>query len=249
MGLLEKETFVCFDCEATGLDPKQDAIIEVALIKFTFEQVLASKEDLIDPGCSIPEHTIEIHHITDDMVRGKPKIQDVLKDYLKLIDEHIIVGHSVLFDISILSKAAENNKIPCHLFSSTYIDTLRLARLYGESPSNSLQTLRAHFNINPQGAHRAMSDVLINIEVFKYLSKKFKRTEEMLERLKKPILLKMMPLGKYKGRFFKEIPMEYLQWAVRQEFDLDLMFSLKTEIKKRKQGNLFHQAANPFSSL
>ena len=49
-----------------------------------------------------------------------------------------------------------------------FIDTLRMARLYGESPINSLERLRQHFNIAAEGAHRAMSDVIVNIEVFKY---------------------------------------------------------------------------------
>ena len=66
-----------------------------------------------------------------------------------------------------------------------------------------LEKLREHFNIEPEGAHRAMSDVIVNISVFKYLSQSFKTTEQLLERLKKPILLKTMPLGKYKGRPFQ----------------------------------------------
>jgi DNA polymerase-3 subunit epsilon len=124
-----------------------------------------------------------------------------------------------------------------------------MARLYGESPVNSLEKLREHFNIAAEGAHRAMNDVVVNIEVFKFLSSKFKTTEQLVERLKKPILLKKMPLGKHKGRPFGEIPIEYLLWAANKDFDQDLLFSIKSELKKRKTGNQFRQASNPFSSL
>jgi len=58
-----------------------------------------------------------------------------------------------------------------------------------------------------------------------------------------------MPLGKHKGRIFSEIPVEYLRWAVNQNFDQDLMFSLKTELKKRNKGSHFGQASNPFANL
>lgn len=34
---LNKEIFVCLDCEATGLDIENDAIVELAAVKFTLE--------------------------------------------------------------------------------------------------------------------------------------------------------------------------------------------------------------------
>lgn len=249
MGLIHKDTFVCFDCETTGLDPRKDQIIEIAAVKFTFKEILDQREDLIDPGCPIPQHTIEIHHITDEMVRGKPVIQDVLPSYLKLFGNHVLVGHGILFDITILENAARKFCIPSKVSTLPYLDTLRMSRLYGESPTNSLEMLRSHFNIKPYGAHRAMNDVLVNIEVFKHLSQKFKTTEEILKRLEKPIQLKEMPLGRYKRRPFREISLDYLLWAVRQDFDQDLLFSIKKEIKKRKTGKSFTQASSPFSEL
>ncbi len=249
MGLLNKDTFVCFDCEATGLDPEKDRIIEIAAAKFTFDGILESREDLINPGILIPQHTIEIHHITDDMVRGKPSMKEVLKDYLDFIGDSIVVGHAIPFDLAILDSEAKRANVGSSLLKQRHLDTLRLARLYGESPTNSLESLRKHFNIKAEGAHRAMSDVLVNIEVFKHLSRKFKTTEEILKRLEKPIALKLMPLGKHKGRPFREVPIEYLRWAANQDFDQDLLFSLRSELKKRRHGNQFSQAANPFSEL
>ncbi len=251
MGQLNKDVFVCYDLETTGLDATQDRIIEIACVRFTFNEVLETFETLIDPGCPISQESIAIHHITDAMVEGKPKIESVLSSVVKFLGKEILVGHGIQMDISFISAACKRHSVPCQIESQTYIDTLRLARLYGESPMNSLEKLREHFNIAPEGAHRAMSDVIVNIEVFKYLSKQFKTTEQLLERLKRPILLKNMPLGKHKGRPFSEIPIEYLQWAIHKDFDQDLIFSIRTELNRRKKGrgNLFSQAGNPFSSL
>ncbi|MEM7174768.1 MAG: DUF3820 family protein [Chlamydiota bacterium] len=249
MGLITKETFVCFDCEATGLDPKSDRIIEIAAVKFTFEHTLAACETLIDPGCKIPQASTNIHHITDKMVEGKPKIGAVLSQYLDLIDNHFLVGHGIPFDIALIEAEAKRSHVASSIGQLPFFDTLRMARLYGESPTNSLDTLRRHFNIESDGAHRAMNDVLVNIQVFKHLSKSFKTTQDLLKRLEKPIFLKKMPLGKHKGRLLSEIPTQYLEWAAHQKFDRDLSFSLRSELKKRKAGNLFQQASNPFSSL
>ncbi len=249
MGLIQSDFFICLDCETTGLDPSIDRIIEIAVAKFTLNEVLESYETLIDPQMPIPESSTAIHHITLEMVSGKPIIADVLPNILKMVEGHIIIGHGIGLDIEFIRKEAERHQVPCRITFHQTIDTLRLARLYGESPVNSLERLREHFNIANEGAHRAMNDVLVNIEVFKYLCNSFKTTQQLLKRLESPILMRMMPLGKYKGRLFADIPVEYLQWAQHKDFDQDLLFSIRSELKKRRQGNLFKQASNPFSEL
>lgn len=249
MGLLAKEEFLCIDCESTGLDTASDKIIEVAAVRFTFDGIVDSTETLVDPGVDIPPSSIEIHHITDDMVKGMPSIEEVLPALLQFVGTTPIVGHGVTFDIEMIVEAAKRASIPCKIQDNVILDTLRLARLYGESPYNSLEQLRQHFNIAAEGAHRAMSDVIVNIEVFKRLVQNFRTTEDLVKRLKQPIKLRRMPLGKHKGRPFKEVPLEYLRWAANKDFDGDLLFSIRSEIKRRKQGDSFGQATNPFQNL
>lgn len=249
MGQVATDTFICFDLETTGLDPVNDRIIEIAIVKFTYNEILESYETLIDPEKMIPQETIEIHKITNDMVVGKPKIEDVLPGIIKKLQGHVIIGHGIKLDIEFIVQSCKRHNIPTTIGSCRSIDTLRLARLYGQSPTNSLEKLRMHFNIADEGAHRAMNDVVVNIDVFKYLTQNFKTTDSIFKRLEAPILLKTMPLGKHKGRPFHEIPTEYLRWALSKDFDQDLVFSIKNELKKKKDGNRFQQAGNPFSNL
>lgn len=246
---MNNDTFVCVDCETTGLDPKESKIIEIAIVKFRGDQQLASFETLVNPECVIPEDSIKIHHISNEMVKDKPTIKEVLPACLKMIQGNIIIGHGISFDMDIIAEEAKRFCIPCEITKQKSIDTLRLARLYGESPINSLEQLREHFNIPQEGAHRAMNDVVVNIQVFLQLSKHFGTTKDILERLKKPIRLKNMPLGKHKGRPFAEIPLDYLLWAGRQEFDQDLLFSIRSEINRRKTKPSFRESSNPFSTL
>ena len=249
MGLLMKDKFICLDCETTGLDTNNDKIIEIAAVQFTFENSLHSMETLVNPEIDIPLESQNIHHISNEMVFQKRIIKDVLPDFLKFVGNHIIVGHGIKFDIDIIANEARKANLNCNILSNTYIDTLRLARLYGECQTNSLDNLRKHFNIPSDGAHRAMHDVKVNIPVFKYLSNSFSTTEQLLSRLEKPILMKIMPLGKHKGRKFSEIPPDYLQWAAGKDFDQDLLYSIRVALKNRKQNGNFQQASNPFSGL
>lgn len=249
MGRLNKDTFVCFDCESTGLDPKTDEIVEIAISVFTFEGEITSYETLVNPGRPIPEDAIKIHNITNEMVQNQPSIKEVLPKVISLIGEHTIVGHSITFDINLLCNASKKHAVPCYINENAFIDTLRLARLYGQSPVNSLEKLREHFNIPAEGAHRAMNDVRVNIDIFKHLCKGFQTTESVLERLKKPVALRTMPLGKHRGRLFRDVPQEYLSWAANQDFDRDLLFSIRSELRKRKTAPRFNQVSNPFADL
>ena len=176
---LHKEVFVCLDCESTGLDPKKDLIVEVAVVKFDFDKIYERCEFLVNPGVLISKESMAIHNITDEMVADKPTIDKVLPQVLQMVGNHIIVGHGVLFDMELIASSAERANIPAKIRSNRFFDTLRLARLYGESPQNSLEQLCRHFNIAFDGAHRAMTDVRMNIDVFKFLSQKFTTTEQI----------------------------------------------------------------------
>lgn len=249
MTQIENQVFVCLDCETTGLDLEQDRVIEVGLMVFTINQELEVYETLTHPGIPIPESSIAIHHITEEMVADKPTLEREIPKLLKMIGSYPIVGHGIKFDVDLLIKACERAGIPHQLGKNRLIDTLRMARMYGECPVNSLKQLGKHFNIEVEGNHRAMADVLINVGIFKYLLRQYKSMQQLYSALDKPVLMKMMPLGQHKGRLIKDLPLQYLQWAARKDFDQDLLFSLRSEINRRKKGNLFSQTGNPFSNL
>lgn len=249
MRSLKNEIFVCVDCESTGLDTEQDAIIEIGAVRFTQDAILDQMETLVDPQRPIPAESSAIHHITDSMVAGKPKIAAVLPAILAFLEKAIIVGHGIGFDLALIQNAANREGLPCNLLQRKQVDTLRLARLYGDSPSNSLEVLRQHFLIPPEQAHRALDDAMINTKVFLRLLQRYRSMQEVFDVLSKPVSLRKMPLGKHKGRPFNEIPLDYLRWAVRQDFDQDLLYSIKEELRSRKSGKGFQQAGNPFRDL
>jgi DNA polymerase III subunit epsilon len=249
MPQLKYATFICLDCEFTGLDPDKDRILELAAVRFTTSLKLDQFDFLVNPECPISQNAYAIHHISEDMVARKPKIEEILPAFFTFVGTEIIVGHGIGYDLEMIAKAAERAKINYQLKNALCIDTLRLARLYGDSPNNSLESLAAHFNVPNPGSHRALNDVMMNIEVFKHLVRKFKTLEEIFEVLARPIKMKYMPLGKHKGRQFGEIPLQYLQWASQMDFDQDLLYTIRAELKKRKQGRGFGQATNPFAKL
>src|SRR2546430_1207142 len=112
---LDKQRFICLDCETNGLDAKQNRIIEIAIILFDFYNIYESFETLIDPEQEISASSLAIHHITPEMVKGKPTIKEVLPKILPLVGQNIIIGHGVGFDIDILTQSAQREGLSSNI--------------------------------------------------------------------------------------------------------------------------------------
>src|SRR5262245_9285725 len=97
--------FICLDCETTGLDFKNDRIIEIACVSFNIDTNLKNIEHLINPEVVIPQTSIDIHHITQEMVKDKPLIQEILPQILSFVGNKIIVGHGIDLDVKFIGES------------------------------------------------------------------------------------------------------------------------------------------------
>ena len=90
------------DLETTGLDPKQDEIIEVGVLiaSFTnedgFINIDFTNNQLQQPSEPISEEITKITGITNEDVKGKIIDWDLLKDQLVNVD--LIICHNAYFD-------------------------------------------------------------------------------------------------------------------------------------------------------
>ena len=94
---------VILDTETTGFDLQHDRVIELGMLVFEFDptngvvlRVIARFDELEDPGFAIPPASIEVHHITDEMVQGK-RIDDAqVAQLLQGVD--VVIAHNAGFD-------------------------------------------------------------------------------------------------------------------------------------------------------
>ena len=132
--VLKNYTFVALDLETTGLDPEKDTIIEIAAVRYhleregdTFRAVgMEERTMLIDPGKKLEENISMITGITDAMLLGKPKWEEVREKAREFIGDTIIVGHNVLFDISMLASHGID------LTESIALDTFELSEIFSQ---------------------------------------------------------------------------------------------------------------------
>ncbi len=154
---------VCFDVETTGLSPLMHEIIEIAGIRVKGHQVETFSE-LIKPDNPIPENTIKIHGITDEMVSTCDSAKNVMPKFLDFIKGHSLVAHNAKFDIGFLVNYMhhENQEM---FFSEIYC-SCKLARQVVQSENHKLSTLCEFLEISLDNHHRALDDAIATIKVF-----------------------------------------------------------------------------------
>src|SRR5579875_2050881 len=152
---------VALDLETTGLHVAQDAILEVAAVKFQGTTILDRLETLVAPGRSIPYRVQRLTGITPRQLIGVPSFEAIARKLQQFVGSFPIVGHSIPFDVSFLRRQglAYHNQL---------IDTFELASVLLPSlPSYSLGYVARFLGVpsSPE-RHRAMADTLLAMHVF-----------------------------------------------------------------------------------
>lgn len=94
---------LCLDTETTGLNYKQDKVIELGIVAFEFDPVTGEifrisdrYSGFEDPGFALSQEVKEITGITDEMVRGE-KFDDALVASLAE-QADLVIAHNASFD-------------------------------------------------------------------------------------------------------------------------------------------------------
>lgn len=173
------QDFICVDLETTGLNPKNDRIIEIGIVKVREGKVADTYSCMLDPRQKLSKRIEEITGIHGEELEGKALLSDVIHDIYDFMGEDMLVGHRVLFDYSFLKRAFTNVGLP---FERKGIDTLWLARkLVQDCKSKSLPSLCEHYGIM-YIPHRALSDAMATVELYNLLTEKYYEEEIFMPR-------------------------------------------------------------------
>lgn len=158
------DTYVVFDIETTGLNPKFCKIIEIGAVKIKNGETIDSFSCFVNPENPIPYNITKLTTITDEMVMNEPSIETALPQFLEFVGNSVLVAHNASFDTSFISKNAKDLGIPYHY---TVVDTMTLARiLCSELGKFTLDRLCKHLGIKLENHHRAVDDAKATAEIF-----------------------------------------------------------------------------------
>lgn len=178
------DEFIVFDIETTGFTPRQGGkITEICAVKIKTGRIVAEYHQLINPERRIPYQIVQLTGITDNMVRNKPTIREVLPEFLDFIGDNVLVAHNgQRFDKPFVSYFTE--LYFGHVLENQLIDTVTMARyLLPGLENHRLDTLAKELNVRLDCHHRAIHDAKANADIFLILYDMFLEKEsENVER-------------------------------------------------------------------
>ena len=162
--------FAVIDFETTGLRAGADRIIEVAAVIVQDGEIVATFSELMNPGFQIPSFITGLTGISNAMVRGKPRPENIMPRLRDFLGNHVCIAHNASFDQRFFTAEMELAGQP---HGRTFLCSLLLARrLLQRMPNHQLGTLSRHLRLTmPTGltAHRALADALITCKLWKHL--------------------------------------------------------------------------------
>lgn len=215
------------DTETTGLGgPPAVMACEIAIIEIDADMnILGEWETLVNPGIPIEPKAMSLHGITNEDV-CRPEVPKIAEAFAEIagpdgFGEVALICHNIKFDRRFLSP---------HLNVVAELCTLELARrVMPNAPNHQLGTLRRHCDLKVQAEHQAMGDIMIVLDLLRYLVPRTNRTlTQLIGAAAKPVMLFTMPWGQYKGMKISDIDVDYRNWCLQQDISPDLRFTLET---------------------
>lgn len=149
--------FIAFDLETTGTVAGVDKIVEIGAVRYIQGQPEATYSTLVNPQKSMPAGATAVNGITDDMLVGKPLIENLLDSFTEFCGDYPLVAHNAPFDTQFLKVDILKHEIAGP--SGVVLDTLPISRKVFPGLANyKLGTLIQHLDLPAGQFHRAEED-------------------------------------------------------------------------------------------
>ena len=179
----QESIFAVLDTETTGLNVNEGHRIvsigatKIKNLKITNEII----DELVNPERQISEPSIKIHHITQEQVQNKPVLKKLDEKIYNFLENTVLVGHNLNFDIKFIIKSAPYTTIAHRVKNIVTIDTIYLAAgIYPHFNSYELSLLCKTLKIQTedQKRHSALGDSVITARLFLHLLEEASKKNE-----------------------------------------------------------------------
>jgi DNA polymerase-3 subunit epsilon len=160
---------IVMDTETTGLDPfTGHRIVEIGAVELLNHIPTGNVyHQYINPQRDMPEEAFNVHGLSQEFLASKPLFEDVAQDFLKFIEDGILIIHNAPFDMKFLN--AEFSWMDVEQLSmDRVVDTLALARKRYPMGPNSLDALCRRYGIDNsrRDKHGALLDSELLADVY-----------------------------------------------------------------------------------
>ncbi|HUZ00876.1 MAG TPA: exonuclease domain-containing protein [Thermomicrobiaceae bacterium] len=154
------DSYVVVDVETTGLRPFRQRLIEVAAIRYRNGARDAVFTTLVNPGRRVPAYISKLTGIDDAQLVGAPEFQNIASDLVRFLEDDLIVGYNVGFDVGFLDAELKRSGHPG--LANERLDLLPLStQLVGGLRRSGLEAVAQGLGIAVRERHRAQADAEI----------------------------------------------------------------------------------------
>jgi DNA polymerase-3 subunit epsilon len=155
---------IVFDTETTGLDWRDERVIELGGIELVnrFPTGRTFHRYINPEGRAINAEAQAIHGISLADLAGKPTFADIAEEFIEFIDGAHLVAHNAGFDIAFINAELGRLGRPS-VEQSRVIDTLAIAKRKHPMGPNSLDALCRRYGID--NSHRTKHGALLDSEL------------------------------------------------------------------------------------
>src|ERR1700712_3126670 len=152
------------DLETTGINISTDRIVEIGMIKILPDGNRSAKRKLLNPEMVIPQTSIDIHGITNEMVKDAPSFKQAANDIKQFLHNCDLSGYnSNRFDIPMLMEEFLRVEVEFDMKGRKLVDVQKVFHMMEQ------RTLTAAYKFyclkDLEGAHSAEADARATMEI------------------------------------------------------------------------------------
>ncbi|HEX5055963.1 MAG TPA: DNA polymerase III subunit epsilon [Gammaproteobacteria bacterium] len=158
---------IVLDTETTGLEPENGhRIIEIGCVEIVNRRLTGNHfHQYLQPDREIDPAAAEVHGITEEFLRDKPRFGDIAADFLAFVRGAELIIHNAAFDTGFINhelRLWDAAQLPLESLC-TVTDTLGMARRLHPGQKNNLDALCKRYSID--NSQRTLHGALLDAEI------------------------------------------------------------------------------------
>ncbi len=238
------------DLETTGVNLGVDRIVEIAIVKIHQDGKQQVKRKLINPEMPISATSVEVHGISNEMVKDAPTFKQAANEIKQFLENCDLAGYnSNRFDIPLLAEEFLRVGLDFDFKGRRLVDVQRIFHMMEQRTLSA--AYKFYCNKSLESAHSAEADASATWEVLVAQVGKYPQLGTTIESIlqvtgEEAIVdfarrmvfengVEVFNFGKHKGRPVTEVlkaEPQYYDWMMRGDFPLHTKQKL-TEIFNR----------------
>ena len=165
----EIKKYVVLDLETDGLNPGNDNIIEIGVVKVGEKQ--ENFQRFIKIERKLPEEIKSLTRIDDEMLEEKGiPLKRALEEFIEFIGDTRILGYNVAFDIKFLNSSLEKEGLA--KINNKVYDIMQFVKKDNLFLNNyKLETVLKSYGIDEKVPHRALEDAILEEKLIHKVNK------------------------------------------------------------------------------